>query len=151
MSLRQGGFSLIELLVALAIGLLVTLGAGQLFLTSFSSYQTVQHISRNQEAVVFVANTIVRAIREEGESASSFTLEVAPDGKQCQLMREGKLLIDGLYKDGSDCGTFRENCYVDGNPVGNCDVFTLRLPRFEPEDDAVKYEKVSFHVMQRQP
>lgn len=150
----QKGFSLVELLVAMVVGLLVTLGAGQLFLSSFSSFQAVQRISQNQEAVVFVANTLMREIRENNQPAGAYSIVDDPDNEYCQLInKDGEVLIGGLYKDGESCGSFSsdEACEdSDGNKISGCNFFTLKLPRFEPAEDEVQYEEISFHVMQRQ-
>ncbi|WP_399498923.1 PilW family protein [Streptomyces sp. P17] len=50
---RQSGFTLVELMVAMAIGTLITLGAGQLFLTTFQTFKKVDELSRKQESLVF--------------------------------------------------------------------------------------------------
>lgn len=60
----QRGFSLVEMLVAMAIGTVITLAAGQLFLTTFQTFQTVDKISRQQEALVFAANMLTEAGRK---------------------------------------------------------------------------------------
>lgn len=151
----QRGFSLVELLVALVVGLLVTLGAGQLFLSSLNSYQAVTHISRNQEVVVFVVNIMIRHIREEDKPANDFELMPADNGTTCDLFLNNELLVGGLYKaeDGSGCdyfvpdGTEPQPC--DG--ITGCNFFTLKLPRLDPQDGEPEYEEISFHIMERQP
>lgn len=62
----QRGFTLVELMVAMAIGTIIILGAGQLFLTTFRTFQTVDKISRKQEALIFAVNTLVDAGRKGG-------------------------------------------------------------------------------------
>ena len=39
---RNNGFSLVELMVALVVGLIIILGAGQLFLTVFQTSRQVE-------------------------------------------------------------------------------------------------------------
>ena len=58
----QCGFTLVELMVAMAIGTVIILGAGQLFLTTFQTFQNVDKVSRKQEALVFA----VSALTEKG-------------------------------------------------------------------------------------
>lgn len=55
---RQSGFTLIELMIALVLGLLVVLGASQLFLTSSQSFRSIESINKRQEVVSYIANVI---------------------------------------------------------------------------------------------
>ena len=60
---KQTGFTLVELMVAMAIGTVIILGAGQLFLTTFQTFRTVDELSRKQEALIFITGTMVQDIR----------------------------------------------------------------------------------------
>jgi prepilin-type N-terminal cleavage/methylation domain-containing protein len=60
---RQQGFSLIELMIALVIGLIIVLGAGQLFLTGFQSFRTIEDLSIKQSALTFAADVLIKDIR----------------------------------------------------------------------------------------
>lgn len=60
----QRGFSLVEMLVAMAIGTVITLAAGQLLLTTFQTFQTVDKISRKQEALIFAVSMLTEAGRK---------------------------------------------------------------------------------------
>src|SRR5690554_4159254 len=60
---RSGGFSLVELMVAMVIGLIIILGAGQLFLTVFQTNRQVLILSEKQAAVNFAFDTLLRDIR----------------------------------------------------------------------------------------
>ena len=60
---RQAGFSLVELMVAMAIGTVIILGAGQLFLTTFQTFDKVRDLSRKQESLVFITGVMVQDIR----------------------------------------------------------------------------------------
>ncbi len=64
MKQRQGGFTLVELMVAMAIGTVIILGAGQLFLTTFQTFQTVDKVSRKQETLIFSVSTLTEAGRK---------------------------------------------------------------------------------------
>ena len=61
---RQTGFTLVELMVAMAIGTIIILGAGQLFLTTFQTFRTVDELSRKQESLIFTVNTLIEAGRK---------------------------------------------------------------------------------------
>lgn len=57
------GFSLIELMVAMVVGLVIILGAGQLFLTVFTNNQRVDTLGEKQATVNFATETLLRDIR----------------------------------------------------------------------------------------
>lgn len=63
---REKGFSLIELLVALAIGLLVTLVVTQAYLGGLGTQQAQTEISRAQESSRFAFDMLTRSIRKAG-------------------------------------------------------------------------------------
>ncbi|MBD3897938.1 prepilin-type N-terminal cleavage/methylation domain-containing protein [Halomonas sp. ML-15] len=60
---RNRGFSLVELMVAMVIGLIIVLGAGQLFLTVFQTNRQVELLSEKQAAVNFAVESILRDVR----------------------------------------------------------------------------------------
>ncbi|QNI04138.1 prepilin-type N-terminal cleavage/methylation domain-containing protein [Halomonas sp. SH5A2] len=66
MQKRQRGFTLVELMVAMVIGTIIILGAGQLFLTTFQTFQNVDQISRKQENLIFIAQRVTQEIRQSG-------------------------------------------------------------------------------------
>lgn len=59
----QRGFTLVELMVALLIGLIVTLGASQLFITSKRSFDQVEELAQRQETLRFLVDTLSLDIR----------------------------------------------------------------------------------------
>lgn len=59
----QSGFTLIELMIALVLGLLVVLGATQLFLTSSQSFRSIEDINKQQEVVSYVSSVIGYEVR----------------------------------------------------------------------------------------
>ncbi|WP_447554093.1 PilW family protein [Vreelandella sp. EE22] len=63
---RQRGFTLTELLVALALGSLLVIGAGQLLLSSFRTFDQVDRLGRQQEALVYTATTLASRLRRQG-------------------------------------------------------------------------------------
>ncbi|MBA2780577.1 PilW family protein [Billgrantia kenyensis] len=81
---RQAGFTLIELMVALVIGLVIILGAGQLFLMGFQTFRQIELLSNKQAALTFATETLIRDIRKSDSeevvwNASNRTLKVAFD------------------------------------------------------------------------
>src|SRR5690554_3297791 len=80
---RNSGFSLVELMVAMLIGLIIVLGAGQLFLTVFQTNRQVEALSEKQAAVNFAVETLLRDIRRASDvtvSSSSLTVKVPNRG-----------------------------------------------------------------------
>ena len=65
---RNAGFSLVELMVAMVIGLIIILGAGQLFLTVFQTNRQVEALSEKQAAVNFAVEALLRDIRRADQS-----------------------------------------------------------------------------------
>lgn len=63
---RVGGFGLIELMVAMAISLLLLSGVVAIFMSSRSSYETTDRLSRIQETGRFALDQIVGDVREAG-------------------------------------------------------------------------------------
>lgn len=59
----QSGFTLIELMVALVIGLIIILGAGQLFLMGFQTFRQTELLGNKQAALTFATETLIRDIR----------------------------------------------------------------------------------------
>lgn len=100
---RQSGFTLVELMVAMAIGTLVILGAGQLFLTTFQTFKKVDELSRKQEALIFFTSEVGKNIR----SAKNINIEqddvaivllIEPQGGYCE---EGEDMYKRFFLSGS--------------------------------------------------
>lgn len=64
---RESGFSLVELMIALVIGLLIVLGAGQLFLTSKQSYNQMEALAERQEALRAISDLISLDVRTSSD------------------------------------------------------------------------------------
>lgn len=60
---RQKGFSLVEMMVSLALGLLVILGATQVFLEGRESLSRVEALAWRQSNLNYVSSTMLREIR----------------------------------------------------------------------------------------
>jgi type IV pilus assembly protein PilW len=63
---KQGGLSLIELMIALTLGSIVTVGVVQLFVANSQTYKLLQGQSRMQESARFAHEFIGRAVRQAG-------------------------------------------------------------------------------------
>ena len=74
---RVQGFSLIELMIALVLGLLVTLAAIGMFLSNSRTYDTTESLSRVQENARVAFELMARDIREAGGNPCSRNLLVA--------------------------------------------------------------------------
>lgn len=62
----NGGFTLVELMVAMAIGLFLIAGASTVYLSSRSANIDINDLSRMQEGVRFAGDFLVRDIRNAG-------------------------------------------------------------------------------------
>lgn len=63
---RSDGFTLVELMVAVTIGLLLTVAVAQLFVGSRQSYATTDDVARMQENMRFAHDVLSRTIRMAG-------------------------------------------------------------------------------------
>jgi type IV pilus assembly protein PilW len=63
---RQGGFTLIEMMVAMTIGLIILAALGQLFVSSRSTYNMGEGVARTQEAGRFAMEFLTLDIRQAG-------------------------------------------------------------------------------------
>ncbi len=84
------GFSLVELMVALVIGLLVLLGASQLYLTLRQNLNRAEALGERQDTLLFASSTLLRDIR----AAKDITVEEAGDPSRPTLT----LTLDGARR-----------------------------------------------------
>lgn len=146
----QEGFSLVELMIALAIGLIIVLGAGQLFLTGFQSFKKIEALSIKQSALTFAADVLLRDIRRANNetidfdnSPATLTLEVDGDlvsytmsegGEGWSLLLDDEPIVDGF----KDANSFN----VD---ISNKDKGVYKVAFDLVEEDAA----VVFHAVNR--
>lgn len=64
----QRGVSLVELMVALTLGLFIVVGAASIYLANRNSFATVENVARVEENARFAAELLARDIREAGNS-----------------------------------------------------------------------------------
>jgi prepilin-type N-terminal cleavage/methylation domain-containing protein len=87
----SAGFTLVELMVALVIGLIIVLGAGQLFLMGKQTYDRVVDLSSRQESLRYLTDILSLDIRTASGvdlgDGSAITLEygtgMRPDDPHC--------------------------------------------------------------------
>lgn len=63
---RQSGLSLVELMVAIALGLILTLGVIQIYLSGSATYRQTQGLAHAQESTRFVSAILTPEIRSAG-------------------------------------------------------------------------------------
>jgi len=71
---RQAGFTLVELMVSLVLGLIVTAAALAMFLSNRQVYASTENLSRAQESVRNAFELMSREMRESGSSACETSL-----------------------------------------------------------------------------
>ena len=69
----EQGFSLIEIMIALLIGLILAVAVGQVLLSNREAYKTQDDLSRMQEDARFALETMSRAIRMAGYKGNGST------------------------------------------------------------------------------
>lgn len=128
----QKGFTLVELMVAMAIGTVIILGAGQLFLTSFQTFKIVDKVSRKQETLIFAVSTLTAA----GRKGNIGDYAIVSDGRRsdsgtdyyCVLQDEvqNQPVLDlAQVDDEAGCPTLAESnsdgvSHLITLPIGDC-------------------------------
>lgn len=81
-TVNQFGFSLVELMVALALGLVLIFGAIQVFTASKQTYRVNEAMSRLQENARFAMDILTRDIRQAGFMGCSSLISNSHNGLQ---------------------------------------------------------------------
>ncbi len=71
----EQGFSLVELMVALVIGLLIMLGATQLFITGKQTFSQAEKLGKRQETLRYLVDVISQDIRMADPLSDSLVAE----------------------------------------------------------------------------
>ncbi|CAO1668204.1 Prepilin-type N-terminal cleavage/methylation domain-containing protein [Halomonas sp. NYA30] len=143
----QTGFTLVELMVAMAVGSIVILGAGQLFLTTFQTFRAVDELSRKQETVIFAANNLVNAYRRGG---AEYTLKPTTDTPdECSIQANDEPIVGGLAQFDGECSAERFISAGELAPGQTLDGYHRFTFDFGRDDEQL--ETLSFHVMKRPP
>jgi type IV pilus assembly protein PilW len=85
---RRAGFTLVELMVALVIGLVLTLVVAQLFLGSRRTFATTDDVSRMQESMRFAGQILTRTAHQAG-------FRTSPNTKSEFIFAAPNLMLDG--------------------------------------------------------
>ncbi|MGI9281391.1 MAG: PilW family protein [Endozoicomonas sp.] len=75
--IRQAGLSLVEMMVAMLLGLILIAGIGHLFLSANRTYLLQDELSRIQENARFAIDLIARDVRMAGSTGCPFSSELA--------------------------------------------------------------------------
>lgn len=78
---RQTGFNLIELMVALTIGMIVILGAEKIYFTTLSANVSGVKMQRFEQTMQILSNEMVTEIRRAGYANPGITLTAQTNGK----------------------------------------------------------------------
>lgn len=141
---RMRGFSLIELMVAIAISLLLLMGVVALFVSSRASYETTERLSRIQENGRFALDQFATDVRSAGFQgcARSLTMGTRPqDFRISTVVNENAANPDMRWNfvepargfNGTGTGFAPALTTTNFSPVpsGTGDVLVLRIPRRE--------------------
>ncbi|WP_275287946.1 PilW family protein [Halomonas elongata] len=139
----ERGVSLVELLVALAIGMLVLLGAGRLYLGGVENLIRVDDLGERQEAVSLGALFLLRDIRRGGVEPGRYTLVEAASGEGCALHDSvaGEPLVDGLAATAGSCAASEP---LRGDVGGRSGLYRITLRALEVSEPLV------LHAMDRE-
>ena len=132
--LRQQGFSLIEIMIAITISLILMAGIGQIFLGSKTSYNLQDGMGRLQENARFALDILNRSISMTAFSGTLSPLNNAIDSTESKENETANTdlgfttashtasdTIEVRYTSATDClgnatgGTAQDRFYIDGN------------------------------------
>ena len=130
----QRGFSLVELMVAMALSLILLAGVLAIFASSRTTYETTDRLSRLQENGRFALDMIVRDLRGAGFNGctkrAAFSSSLNPS---VSVLWDFSRPVDGFDAQGGGWAPeFPEGAAAEAEPVG--DALVIRGPRgeFEP-------------------
>lgn len=115
---KQEGFTLVEVLVAAALGLLLLGIVITVYIGSKSTFQAAEGIARSQEATRFALHFLKRDIRMSGfqECSSGISIRSNLDDTQASYLPSVDNAIFGWEFDGTDIG---DNYTLDYQKVGS--------------------------------
>jgi type IV pilus assembly protein PilW len=136
---RQGGLSLIELMITLLVSLLVIGGLLQVYLSSKQSYNAQEQLARMQESGRFAMDLVTADLRRSGYWGGSVDLRriegglpgaVNPASHACADNAWGRMVrwrVSGLNNTNAGYG-----CATDYDPAAASDILTVRYAGFAP-------------------
>lgn len=96
---RMAGFGLIELMIALVLGLLVVGAASAIFLSNQRTYNATEGVNRMQESARAAFELMAREARAAGGSACSNTASVDPTNAQSIAFLDGVAVVNDANDD----------------------------------------------------
>lgn len=139
MSGRQIGAGLVELMVAMAIGTVIALGAGQLFLSTFSTFSAVDELSRKQEVAVFLTQILAEELRDSG-NANRYALS-------CSLIESKCRCTISDTEEGSQPVIDFEKAFEEGYSVSSAECSEAQEPLASVAQNSVHQYVVSVPLM----
>lgn len=118
----QRGFSLVELMVAITVGLILTAAVSALFISNKQTYRTQDDLARLQENARFTLQLLSREIRMAGykdvDSIQSFTSPVLEGANDTGYNKSDTLTVRFFGEDNT-AGTAADGSVVDcqGNAI----------------------------------
>jgi type IV pilus assembly protein PilW len=128
----QQGFSLVELMVALVIGLIITLGAGQLFLMGLQSFRQVEQLSERQQSLRFLSDVMSLDIRTASSVSGEddeLELRYAPGSREADpYCSSSSDILKVLYNfDSEGSVRVRYSCSDDPDTLSSSEVLVSGL------------------------
>ena len=137
---QQLGAGLVELMVAMAIGTVIALGAGQLFLSTFSTFSAVDELSRKQEVAVFLTQILAEELRKE-DDVDRYALSCSIADAQCLCT------ISDTDKDNQPVINFYKD-FEESHVISNAECSEDQEPLAIPEEGQDHQYKVKVPMMQ---
>ncbi|MFB4368564.1 MULTISPECIES: PilW family protein [unclassified Pseudomonas] len=125
MDKAEKGFGLVEVMIAVTLGIVVVLGITQIFVSAKQSYLTQDATSRLQEDARYVLSRMVQDIRMAGmfgclpvsaldNSPGDFASPIAWNSTKNELSLVTASVADGLSGSSSSTWTITTNCLTGG-------------------------------------
>ena len=172
---QQKGLSLVELMIALVIGLILIAGVIQVFLSNQAAYRETQRFSELQDSIGFAVDFMVRDIRGADAIAKTTTPEGISvtrdrDAAVCGVSGPGSEVIYHVDGDALRCGPngdgtdwmlvlgMRQGSILDMDPIldsaGTDPIgaeITLIFASQASEGGPQRHHTLKFHVALRGP
>ena len=118
MHAKERGFSLVELLVAMAVGLLLTLLVANLFVGSRNTNTATDEVSRMQESIRFAYQMLTRSIRHAGYRSD-------PSSDPTLVFTGANLAVTGTEGSGVNPDTLTVSFQGSGTGAGLSDLSVM--------------------------
>lgn len=128
----EAGFSPVEMLVGMAIGMLLLLGVGQVVLHQRTTMRTQEELSRMEDAGRFALFALARSIRQAGFRPSGSTAESAPFPADGTFQEDAFIGLGIGTSSGRPSLTLRYYGLSDGSQI-NCLGVDTKTPTLQVE------------------